>query len=184
MRYLLSLRGKKGDKYLKLVRFDEIGEEQFDEYIEEWENEPQKIVPSSCKRKNKTFNEMMTKWKNDETDDVVLRGFVPSTLFFSVDESQRILGAIHLRHHLNERLLQHGGHIGYGIRPSERRKGYATIMLKLLVDKLKELDYDKVMLTCDEDNIGSIKTIENCNGVLSENALFDGVLTRTYWIHL
>ena len=169
---------------MKLVKFDEIGEEQFEEYIEEWGNEPQKIVPSSSERKNRTFHEMMNKWKNDEIDDVISRGLVPSTLFFSVDKAQRIFGAIHLRHYLNERLRQYGGHIGYGIRPSERRKGYATMMLKLLVGKLKELDYDKVMLTCDEDNIGSIKTIENCGGVLSEKALFDGVWIRKYWIHI
>jgi hypothetical protein len=70
------------------------------------------------------------------------------------------------------------------VRPSARRKGYATKMLGMLTVKLKDLAYDRVLLTCDEDNIGSIRTIEHCGGKLSDKVLFEGTWTRRYWIHI
>jgi hypothetical protein len=69
-------------KTLKLVKFDEIDSAQFDEYAGEWEKECQRIVPWSCNRKDRNFDEMKRTWQNDETEEVVSRGLVPSTLFF------------------------------------------------------------------------------------------------------
>ena len=66
-----------------------------------------------------------------------------------------------IRHELNEFLLKIGGHIGYGVVPEKRRKGYATSMLQKSLSYAKNIPLDKVLITCDEDNFGSIKVIEN-----------------------
>ncbi|MBH5317641.1 GNAT family N-acetyltransferase [Paenibacillus sp. GSMTC-2017] len=104
-------------------------------------------------------------------------GFVPQTLYwFFVDEQP--VGYGKLRHHLNERLLEHGGHIGYAIRPSERKKGYGKLALKELVAKAVEKDINKILLTVNEENTPSRKVIEASNGELAR--IKDGVCN--YWI--
>jgi predicted acetyltransferase len=169
---------------LKLIRYDEINEENFIEYISEWETHGETVIPSATRRDGRPFSEIMNKWREDETDIPVSKGFVPATLYFLIDNNGRILGGIHFRHYLNTRLHQNGGHIGFGIRKSERQKGYAHEMLKLLLEKIKLLDIDKVMITCDDNNIGSAKTIESCNGILQDRVVFENDLTRRYWIML
>jgi predicted acetyltransferase len=169
---------------LQLVRYDEVSEENYVDYISEWETHQEKVIPSAVRRDGRSFSEMMKKWREDETDIPVAKGFVPATLYFLIDDSGRILGGIHFRHYLNEQLRQDGGHIGYGVRKSERQKGYAHEMLKMLLEKIKLLHIDKVMLKCDDDNIGSVKTIESCNGTLQDKVIFGNKLTRRYWIML
>jgi predicted acetyltransferase len=93
--------------------------------------------------------------------------YVPQTIFWLYVDKKPV-GYGKLRHYLNENLLQHGGHIGYVVRPSERRKGYATILLDELLKKAKDFNIDKVLLTCDESNIGSRKVIEANKGLLTE----------------
>jgi len=167
-----------------VVQYDQIASQAYEDYISEWENANEHIVPSSSKRNGKTFVQLMNKWKEDETDIAYKNGFVPSTLFFLVDDNQIIIGAIHYRHVLNQRLLENGGNIGYGVRASERQKGFASLMLNLLLEKIDNGNIDKVMLTCDEDNTASARTIEKCGGILQDKVIFEDVLTRRYWIEL
>ena len=169
---------------LNLVRYDEISEENYIDFISEWESQKERVIPTAMHRDGLSFLEIMDKWKEDETNIPVSKGFVPSTLYFLADDNGRILGGIHFRHYLNERLQQIGGHIGYGVRKSERKKGYARTMLRLLLEKIKMLGRDNVLLTCDDDNIGSIKTIESCNGILKDKVEFENKLIRRYWIAL
>jgi len=169
---------------VNLVRYDEISEENYIDYISEWETNQEKVIPSASHRDGRMFSEMMNRWREDETDIPISKGFVPATLYFLIDDSGRILGGIHFRHCLNERLRQDGGHIGLGVRKSERRKGYARQMLKLLLDRIKQSGIDRVMVTCDDENIGSAKTIESCHGILQDMVMVENELTRRYWISL
>ncbi|CAB4712067.1 MAG: GNAT family N-acetyltransferase [Actinobacteria bacterium] len=105
---------------------------------------------------------------------------VPCTYFWIVDEDDRFVGYLALRHRLNERLLEEGGHIGYAVRPTRRREGHATAALRLALDESRELGLDRVLVTCDQDNDGSRRTIETCGGVLEDQR---GV-KRRYWIDL
>jgi len=161
-----------------------VTEAMYLDYIQEWEATSERVVPSSTNRKGRTFPEMMHKWTTDETPDAYKAGFVPSTLYFLVRNHSRIIGAIHRRHELNERLLQNGGNVGYGVRPTERRKGYASLMLKLLLTDLGKRNFGKVLITCDEDNCASAKTIERAGGIPQDKVPFEGVMTRRYWIKL
>jgi predicted acetyltransferase len=113
-------------------------------------------------------------------------GKVPDSVFFLLDVERNILlGAVNIRHYLNDYLLQFGGHIGDGIRPSERRKGYATEMIRLALIECKKLGIDKVLMVCDKSNIGSAKSIMKNGGIL-ENEFVDedGEVNQRYWIDL
>jgi predicted acetyltransferase len=110
--------------------------------------------------------------------------YVPATTFFAV-AGNRIIGSIQIRHVLNEALKEDGGHIGYGVRPSERRKGYATKMLALALEKCRELGIGKALVTCDRGNIASARTIMRNGGILEdERTGQDGSITQRYWITL
>ncbi len=97
----------------------------------------------------------------------------------------RIYGMSSLRHGLNDGLMARGGHIGYGIRPTERKKGFGTKQLQLLLPKCKELGIEKVLITCDKENIASANIIKN-NGGIMENEIVDedGTIIQRYWIDL
>ena len=169
---------------LRIVDYNNVVELNYLDYIKEWENSGELIVPSATKRNNMSFQELFKRWVVDETDEMYKLGFVPSTLYFMVDNNNQVIGAIHFRHELNNRLLQNDGHIGYGIRPSERRKGYASLMLNMLLVDIRSKGYEKVLITCDEDNIGSARTIEKSGGVLYDKVEFEGDMTRRYWVNL
>ena len=112
-------------------------------------------------------------------------GLVPATTYFALDiKRNRIVGAICIRHYLTEALLNSGGHIGDGIRPSERRKGYATEMIGLALEKCKEMNIDKVMMSCRKNNIGSKKSIMNNGGVYDIDLKEDEEILERYWIDL
>jgi len=107
--------------------------------------------------------------------------------FLIRENDEKIVGMINLRWNLNEWMMCFGGHIGYGIRPTERRKGYNKINLYLCLLKAKEFGINKVLLTANDDNLGSINTIKALGGVL-ENKIEsykenEDILGR-YWINV
>ncbi|WP_062645730.1 GNAT family N-acetyltransferase [Streptomyces maremycinicus] len=99
-------------------------------------------------------------------------------------EGDTYLGAIDLRHRLNAVLLDVGGHIGYSVRPSARRRGLATWALGAVLPEARALGLDKVLVTCDDDNVGSARTIERNGGVLEDVRATEAGGKRRYWITL
>lgn len=125
--------------------------------------------------------------KKNSSPATVQPNWVVATTFFAVRKSdEKLIGMIDIRHSLDNQLLaEYGGHIGYSILPSERRKGYATQMLKLALDYAKTLNLKKVMLGCKSNNIASQKTIVKCGGKLTEQKPYvDGTPVNIYWIDL
>ena len=112
-------------------------------------------------------------------------GTVPYSAFWLV-AGRRLLGRSSLRHHLTPALEYEGGHVGYDIRPSERGKGYGTLILKLTLVEARRLGLSRVLLTCDTDNPGSAKVIERNGGVLRDTAISrnSGKQISRYWIEL
>ena len=123
--------------------------------------------------------------KKRSCEDTVPKGLVPSSTYLGVREKDNyIVGMIDIRHYLNEYLTQVGGNIGYGVRKTERNKGYAKQMLKLALEKCKELKIKKVLITCDEDNIASEKVILSANAKLEDIRNIDGENKKRFWIEL
>ena len=172
---------------VKLVKLTKEYYQELSEMIEEWKIDQEL---------NHTNHSPWAIFKNDYHDfDYYLEnlelhepkdGKVPDSVFFLLDiDRNRLLGAINIRHTLNDYLLKYAGHIGDGIRPSERRKGYATKMIELALIECKKLGINKVLMVCDKDNIGSARSIINNGGVL-ENEFIDekNKVNQRYWIEI
>ena len=108
-------------------------------------------------------------------------GHVPATFLVAVIDEE-IVGRVSIRHELNDFLLNFGGHIGYMVRPAFRRRGYATQMLRNALKLANGFGLDRVLVTCDDDNVGSSKVIESQGGVLENIVSHEGVRLRRYWI--
>jgi predicted acetyltransferase len=114
----------------------------------------------------------------------VPESFVPNTFFVGVVDGV-VVGRLSLRHSLNDSLARVGGHIGYGVVPSQRRRGYATEMLRQAIPICAALGIGRALITCDEHNIGSCKVVEACGGIFE--GIIDcpesGVPKRRYWLY-
>jgi predicted acetyltransferase len=108
-------------------------------------------------------------------------GMVRETFLVSEIDSE-IVGRISIRHELNQYLLNFGGHIGYMVRPGFRMNGYASEMLRRALLVSKDIGLNQVLITCNDDNIGSIQVIEKHGGVLENKVDEEGRLLRRYWI--
>jgi len=110
-------------------------------------------------------------------------GWVPST-FLVADVDGQVVGRVSIRHQLNDFLRDEGGHIGYGVLPAYRRRGYATEILRQALVIARSVGVDRVLVTCDDDNIGSIRAIESRGGKLDSvrPAKPGSAAIRRYWI--
>lgn len=117
--------------------------------------------------------------------ETVPKGWVPADAYLAIRKSDHLLvGMIDVRHYLNNYLYAIGGNIGYSVRASERRKGYAKEMLRLALIKCRKLNLDKVLITCFKHNIASAKTIIANGGVLENEVIDEDGITQRYWITL
>ena len=109
-------------------------------------------------------------------------GRVPAT-FLVAEAGGEIVGRSSIRHVLNEYLASDGGHTGYCVLPDFRRRGYATTILQQSLVIARALGIDRILVTCDDDNVGSAEVIERCGGVFEANILtVGGASKRRYWI--
>ncbi|MBC6972821.1 GNAT family N-acetyltransferase [Bacillus sp. Xin] len=160
-------------------------QEEYLEFYQEWKNSGETMVPWVIAKDPSNFPEMIQELLDASEGKNLRKGWVPDSTYWLIANNKKIIGAVNIRHQLTEHLFNAGGHIGYGIRPSARQKGFATKLLALSLEKIKELDVTKVLVVCDEWNVASEKTILH-NGGLRDNDFVeaDGNVVRRYWIEL
>ena len=165
---------------IRLVTLTEEYKEQLFEMMEEWCATGEKIVPYAIRKND--YHDFQYYLDNLQITEEV-DGKVPDTTFFCLDVDRNIfVGAVNIRHYLTEEMLVNAGHIGDGIRPSERRKGYATAMIGLALIEAKKLGIHRVLMCCDTENIASAKSIINNGGILENEVVVKGVTEQRYWI--
>lgn len=165
---------------IKLIKLTIEYKQQLFDMMDEWASSGEKIIPTSI-AVNDYHN--FDYYINHLCRDKEINGIVPETTYFCLDIDRNIfVGAVTIRHYLTEKLSQNGGHIGDGIRPSERRKGYATAMIGLALQEAKKLGINKVLMCCEKQNIASAKSIMNNGGKLEAEYIFNGIIKQRYWI--
>ena len=155
-------------------------------FVDEFRAKGERVVPWVADEPYETFAAYVAKL-NDGAKGIGLGpGMVPHSTFWLIDGGGEIVAISNLRHALTDYLLRFGGHIGYGVRPSARRKGYATEILRQTLREAHALGLRKIRLTCDKGNVASARTIIRHGGELDgEEFLPDEqrVVLR-YWISL
>lgn len=167
---------------MKLAEPDICCKKQYEEMMTEWEEAGGRLNPGALRRWSKSQNKKVDyeEWLSWIKDDKA-HG---QELYFFTDDNNRIYRAVSIRPKKNAASIGLDGRCGFGIRPSERRKGYASQMLSMALPIMKSHGINPVIITCDKDNIGSAKTIINNRGILvkevkSEN---DGNFVQVYEI--
>ena len=167
---------------IKLSKPHERHEKAWHDIVEEIENAGEEMYPLALSWGLKSFD-VYLKHTEELSKGENLQELVQADTYF-LEEEDTILGAINIRWSLNAYLENFGGHIGYGVRPSERNKGYATLMLKLALVICKQRGLSKVLVTCDEGNEASKKTILKCGGKYEDSRIFEGEVVERYWIEV
>ena len=174
---------------LQLIKPSKQYYKQYKEMMDEWNMEGSRIAPWPLHLKYHTeeyFKEMLDRVEEVEKGENLGEYASSSTYWLYEDETDRLLGASNLRHYLTEDGLKLWGHIGYGIRPSERKKGYATELLKMTMKEAKKYNIDNVLLGAYTGNIGSWKVMEKCGGKFEKIVIEDetGLPIKRYWIEI
>lgn len=167
---------------MRLIRLSPAHEAAYADFVGDWRQNGEDIVPFTSGLRAGTFADYVQMLQREETDPPA--PLVRGTTFF-LEDNGRLLGAVNIRHTLNERLLLEGGHIGYGVRPGARGRGLAAVMVRLTFPFLRELGITGALITCDDGNAASAKTIERLGGRMENKALnAQGVWVRRYWLDI
>ncbi|MBJ8108565.1 MULTISPECIES: GNAT family N-acetyltransferase [Bacillus] len=160
-------------------------QEEYLDFYNEWKDSGETMIPWVISKDPSNFPAMIQELLDAHNGINLPESWVPDSTYWLVTDENKIVGAVNIRHSLTEHLFNAGGHIGYGIRPSERRKGYATKLLELSLEKTKELNITKALVVCDEVNTASEKTILHNGGLRDDDFIEeDGNVVRRFWIEL
>ncbi len=174
-----------GENRLELVRPDESWAAEVWDYKAEFEARGDHLDGTADLGAATDFSRWLADLRADGSPETVRPGRVPADTYLAVRRpDRRLVGMVNIRHALNAYLFQFGGHIGYSVRPGERRKGYAKEMLRLALNKCEGLKLDRVLVTCDSENEASARTIRANGGVLENRVPEGDGFTERYWIEV
>ena len=160
-------------------------ENEYLSFYQEWVHSGETMIPWVISKDPSDFPQMVEFLLRSAQEDGVPEGLVPASTFWLVNHERRVLGAVNIRHRLTEHLFNAGGHIGYGIRPSQRRKGYATELLRLSLERAKDFGIKRALIVCNETNRGSEKVIRNNGGIPDQSYVDEnGNVILRFWIDL
>ncbi|GAB6435239.1 GNAT family N-acetyltransferase [Bacillus luti] len=160
-------------------------QEEYLDFYNEWKDSGETMIPWVISKDPSNFPAMIQELLDAHNGINIPETWVPDSTYWLVTDENKIVGAVNIRHSLTEHLFNAGGHIGYGIRPSERRKGYATKLLALSLEKTKELNITKALVVCDGVNTASEKTILHNGGLRDKDFTEEnGNVVRRFWIEL
>ena len=169
---------------IRLVRPTLEHKEKALAYRQEHFNHGESIINGSeLLDKTECYEEWLQSIKNNENPETVSSDWVVTDTFFAVDEQDEIVGIIDLRHTLND-FLKDFGNSGYSVRPSQRKKGYATEMLRQVLDIARRAGLTELHLSVEKDNLPSVKTIIKNGGVYERSFEFESELADIYRIEL
>jgi predicted acetyltransferase len=172
---------------MKLIKVSAEYAEQIQEYRQEFLDAGDSMDGCGSLRRIADPMEYIKKCKDYERPETLPEGLVIATQFLFIRESDnRLVGMIQVRHYFNDYLSKYGGNIGYSIRPSERQKGYAKAMLAAVLPFCREIKLEKILITCNDNNIASEKTILS-NGGIYESTVYEpgeNINLKRFWITL
>ena len=128
-----------------------------------------------------SYDDWLKSVQDNASSDTVNPSWVVTDTYFAFDENDRIIGIIDLRHELND-FLKDFGNSGYSVRPTERRKGYATQMLRLILERAHQIGMEKIQLSVERSNEASVKTILKNGGKYERRFTFEGEEADVYMI--
>jgi predicted acetyltransferase len=169
---------------IKLVEIKDLDELNYLSYISSWKEMNETLSPSSCDMGILSFIEWQKRELLLQNEETLPEGFVRAETLFLVEDNGYILGAINLRYAMTESLLRYGGHLSFGIRPEERQKGYAFIMVKLALNRLRMNGIKKALVTVKRSNKAVKNTVRKIGGTLENAYEEDGHVIDRYWIAL
>lgn len=156
--------------------------EAYHRMIKDWKSDWDEVTPWLLRDDASDFAKLVRTWDGYSKGIGLDENWVPNSTFFLLDADQEIVGVINIRHYLNDRFRNGGGHMGYGVPPSQRGKGYATLMLELALVEARQMGIDDVLLSIFPDNSGSRKVILNNGGQASGKGFYRGREIEFYWI--
>lgn len=144
-------------------------EAEFRAMAEEWREAGRDVYAAALA----DFDGYLQKLARQKEEEGLPPGRVPSCTFWLLADGSRVVGTSRLRSRLLPHLEKEGGHIGYDVRPSERRRGCGTALLALTLDEARDRGLSEVLITCDHGNVGSVRVIENNGGRLLDQVVSD-----------
>jgi predicted acetyltransferase len=158
--------------------------ESYRALVREFIERGEPLVPFPLSFPHDDFDAFVARLAACERGEGIPEGFVPHSTYWLVDDAGEVVGVSNLRHRLTEKLRIEGGHIGYGVRPSARRRGHATELLRRTLAEARALGVREALVTCGSKNAGSIATIVKCGGRLDSEEFIEsrGEVVRRYLI--
>ncbi|MFF2442822.1 GNAT family N-acetyltransferase [Priestia megaterium] len=166
-----------------LMKPDVAYKKAYMSFYHEWKASGEKMIPWVIAKDPAYFEKMVQELLDAEKGIGLKKGYVPDSTYWLMHQ-EKVIGVVNIRHELSEILRNSGGHIGYGIRPSERQKGYAKLLLKLSLQEIKKLGVQRALVVCDDWNTASRRTILANGGIQDEDYIEEnGAVVQRFWIH-
>lgn len=155
-------------------------------HVDEFLQGGEQLIPFPLTYPNEDSAALLLKLQNQSQGIELAPGFIPNSTFWLAKDDREVVGVSNLRHELTDSLRIEGGHIGYGVRPSQRGHGYGNEILRLTVDKARQLGLTQVLVTCDKTNVVSAAVIRHNGGILRDEEFRQelGETVQRYWITL